>query len=77
MKDKASKAALALVFGVVMSGSVISGIPGQVPGLTRALGCSSCVLKLSKGVPTQFAPYMSDAQKKAFKAEIKRRKASK
>lgn len=73
MKNKAEKMALALVFGVVMHGSVISGIPGGVPGLARTLGCATCVLKLSKGVPTQFAPYMSEEQKKAFKQQIGRK----
>jgi len=73
MKDKAEKAALALVFGVVMSGSLISGIPGNVPGLARTMGCASCVLKLSKGVPTQFAAYMTEEQKKQFKQLTKRK----
>lgn len=77
MKSKAEKAALALVFGVAMQGSIISGIPGFVPGLTRTLGCGSCEVRLAKGLPTQFVAHMSEEQKKAFKAEMKRRKASK
>lgn len=76
MKSKAEKMALALVFGVMMQGSVVSGIPGGVPGLSRALGCGSCSIQLSKGIPTQFAAYMSEEQKKAFKQAMKR-KASK
>ena len=77
MKSKAEKAALALVFGVVMQGSIISAIPGFVPGLTRTLGCGTCEVKLNRGLPTQFTAYMSEEQKKAFKAEMKRRKGAK
>lgn len=72
MKSKAEKMALAFVYGVIMQGSIITGIPNNVPGLTRTLGCSSCEVKLSKGVPKQFAAYMSDAQKKAFKQAMKK-----
>lgn len=76
MKSKAEKLALALVFGVAMQGSIISGIPGGVPGLSRTLGCATCQIKLSKGIPTQFAAYMSEEQKKAFKAAMKRKKGN-
>ena len=74
MKNKAEKAALALVFGVVMSGSMISGIPGHVPGLTKTLGCATCTLKLNKGIPTQFAPFMSEEQKKAYRKAMRESK---
>lgn len=74
MKNKAEKIALALAFGVVMHGSVISGIPGGVPGLTKTLACATCSIKMSKGLPTAFAPYMTEAQKKAFKQARKENK---
>lgn len=72
--EQAKKAALGLAFGVVMSGSVISGIPAGVPGLSRALSCGNCVMKLSKGVPTQFAAVMTEEQKKAFKRATRKGK---
>ena len=72
--EQAKRAALGIAFGVMMSGSVISGIPGNVNGLARALSCSSCVMKLSKGVPTQFAAVMTEEQKKAFKRALRNRK---
>ena len=72
--EQAKKAALALAFGVVIQGSLISGIPGQVAGLSRALSCGNCVLKLNKGVPTQFAHIMTDEQKRTFKRELKKGK---
>lgn len=72
--EQAKRAALGIAFGVMMSGSVISGIPGNVNGLARALSCGNCVMKLSKGVPTQFAAVMTDEQKKAFKRALRNRK---
>ena len=72
--EQAKRAALGLAFGVMMSGSVISGIPGNVPGLSRALSCVTCTMPLSKGVPTQFAVFMTDEQKKAFKRALRNRK---
>ena len=72
--EQAKKAALAIAFGVVMSGSVISGIPGNVNGLSRALSCGNCVMKLSRGVPTQFQAVMTEQQKRDFKRAIRNRK---
>lgn len=72
--EQAKKAALGIAFGVVMSGTVISGIPGNVNGLARALSCGNCVMKLKNGVPTQFAGVMTDEQKKAFRRALKNRK---
>lgn len=72
--ERAKQAALALAFGVVMQGSMVSGIPGGIPGLSRALSCGSCTMSLSKGVPTQFAAVMTEEQKRRFKAELKKRK---
>ena len=69
--EREKKQALALAFGVMNRGSMISGIPGGVPGLSRALSCGSCVIKLSRGIPTQFADHMTDEQKKAFKKALK------
>lgn len=71
--EKAKKAALAIAFGVAVQGSMISGIPGAIPGLPRALSCGNCKMQLSKGVPSQFVAYMSEEQKKAFKQAIKRK----
>lgn len=73
MKDRAEKFALALVFGVMMQGSIISAIPGNVPGLSRILSCSSCKVVTKGGLPTQFVPYMSEAQKRAYKQAMKRK----
>lgn len=72
--EKAKRAALGLAFGVVMSGTVISGIPGAVPGLSRALSCGNCVMQLSKGVPTQFQAVMTEEQKRAFKRAVRKGK---
>lgn len=72
--ERAKKTALALAFGVVMQGSMVSGIPGGVPGLSKALTCGSCTMGLSKGVPTQFAAVMTEEQKRRFKAELKKAK---
>lgn len=72
--EQAKKAALALAFGVVMSGSVISGIPGNVKGLSRALSCGSCKMELKRGVPTQFSAVMTEEQKKAFRKALRNRR---
>lgn len=72
--EKAKRAALALVFGVAMQGGFVTGIPGGVPGLSRAITCGSCVMQLSKGVPTQFAAIMTEEQKKKFRKELKKSK---
>lgn len=72
--EQAKKAALGIAFGVVMSGSMVSGIPGNVNGLARALTCGNCVMQLKNGVPTQFAGVMTDEQKKAFKRAMRNRK---
>lgn len=72
--EQAKKAALGIAFGVVMSSSMVSGIPGNVNGLARALTCGNCVMQLKNGVPTQFAGVMTDEQKKAFKRAMRNRK---
>lgn len=72
--ERAKKQALALAFGVVMGGTMISGIPGGVPGLSRALSCGNCTMKLSRGVPTQFAAVMTEEQKRAFRKALKESK---
>jgi len=73
ISEKAKRVALALSFGIMMQSGLISGIPGGIPGLTRAVSCTSCTMKLNKsGVPTQFAPYMTDEQKKKFKESLKK-----
>ena len=69
--EQAKRAALGVAFGVMMSGSVISGIPGNVNGLARALTCGNCVMQLKNGVPTQFQAVMTDDQKKAFKRALR------
>lgn len=69
--ERAKKQALALAFGVMLSGSMIHGIPGGVPGLSRALSCGNCVMKLHRGVPTQFAAIMTEEQKRAFRKALK------
>ena len=72
MVDKAKKQALALAFGVVMSSSIISGIPGHVNGLARLLSCTSCKVDMSRGLPSAFSGYMTEEQKRAFRRELKR-----
>ena len=72
--EQAKKAALGIAFGVMMSGSVISGIHGNVNGLARALTCGNCVMQLKNGVPTQFQAVMTEEQKKAFKRALRNRK---
>ncbi len=69
--EQAKRAALGIAFGVMMSGSVISGIPGTVNGLARALTCGNCVMQLKNGIPTQFQAIMTDEQKKAFKRALR------
>ena len=71
--EQAKRAALGVAFGVMMSGSVISGIPGNVNRLARALTCGNCVMQLKNGVPTQFQAVMTDEQKKAFKRALRNR----
>lgn len=73
ISEKVKRTALALSFGIMMQSGLIYGIPGGIPGLNRAISCTSCTMKLNKsGVPTQFAPYMTDEQKKKFKEVIKK-----
>lgn len=73
LAEKAKRTALALAFGIALQGSFISGIPGGVPGLSKAVSCTSCTMKLNRGgVPSQFAMYMTDDQKKKFKEAIKK-----
>lgn len=71
--ERVKRTALALAYGVMMQGGLISGIPGGIPGLSKAISCTSCTMKLNKsGVPSQFSMYMTDEQKKKFKSAIKR-----
>lgn len=73
INEKVKRTALALSFGIMMQSGLIFGIPGWVPGLTRAVSCTSCTMRLNKsGVPSDFAPYMTDEQKKKFKELIKK-----
>lgn len=73
ISEKAKRVALALSFGIMMQSGLIYGIPGGIPGLTRAVSCTSCTMRLNKGgIPSEFAPYMTDEQKKKFKSEIKK-----
>lgn len=72
--EQAKKVALGIAFGVMMSGSIVSGIPGNVNGLARALTCGNCVMQLKNGVPTQFQAVMTDEQKKAFRRALRNRK---
>lgn len=72
--EQAKKAALGIAFGVMMSGTVISGIPGNVNGLARALTCGNCVMQLKNGIPTQFQAVMTEEQKKAFRRAMRNRK---
>lgn len=74
ISEKAKRTALALAFGIVIQGGFVTGIPGGVPGLSRAITCSNCTMKLSKGIPTQFSMFMTDEQKKAFKQALRDRK---
>mgnify|MGYP003418469879 FL=1 len=76
MKSNSEKKALALVLGIPYQSGIISGIPGAVPGLARTLGCATCELKIVRGLPVQFADYMTDEQKKEFK-RLTRRKGAK
>lgn len=71
--EQAKKAALAVAFGAVMNGSIVTGIPSNVPGLSRALTCPSCTMKLSGKLPAQFTQYMTNEQKEKFRQSIKRR----
>lgn len=71
--EQAKQAALGVAFGVMMSGSVISGIPGNINGLARALSCGHCVMQLKNGVPAKFAGVMTEEQKKAFKRALRNR----
>ena len=67
MVDKEKKEALALVFGVVRRDSMLSGVPGFVPGLREKLTCTGCELKLVKGLPVEFEKFMSEEQKKQYR----------
>lgn len=69
--NQKKKQALALAFGIPFQQGFITGIPAGVRGLPRAL-TSNDDIKLVKGLPVDFVNHMTDEQKKAFKAEIKR-----
>lgn len=72
MSNKKVRTALALAFGVVLAGNSAFGIPGGVPGLSKALTCVQCEIKTNKsGIPTEFAAYMTPEQKRAFKKAAK------
>lgn len=73
VSEKAKRTALALAFGIVIQGGFVTGIPGGVPGLSKALTCGNCVMKLSRGVPSQFSMFMTDEQKKAFKTALRKK----
>lgn len=66
MQSKAEKQALAQVFGVARRDGMLSNVP-NVPGLAAKLECTSCTVKLSKGLPTQFEKYMTDDQKAQYR----------
>lgn len=72
ISERAKRTALALAFGVVIQGGFVTGIPGGVPGLSRALTCGNCVMKLNRGVPTQFAAIMTKEQKDTFRKATKK-----
>lgn len=74
MQSKEEKDALALVFGVKKRDAMLSGIPGFVPGLAQKLACYGCKVRLSRGLPVEFAEYMTDEQKSQFKSIMKRYK---
>ncbi len=68
--------ALALAFGVILSGNSAFGIPGGIPGLSRSLGCGNCRIETNRSnMPTRFAPYMTEEQKKIYKKSLNNRKA--
>lgn len=71
--ERTKQMALGVAFGAIMSGSVISGIPTNVPNLSRALSCGNCSLQLKRGLPVDFVAHMTDEQKKAFKKAMKKR----
>lgn len=73
ISEKAKRTALALAFGIVIQGGFVTGIPGGVPGLSKALTCGNCVMKLSRGVPSQFSTFMTDEQKRVFKAALRKK----
>lgn len=70
MKDKEKKDALATVFGVKKRDGLVHGVPGGVPMLRKAVTCTSCELKLVKGVPEAFEEYMTEAQKAQYRSLI-------
>ena len=72
--EQMKRIALGVAFGVMFSGSTISGIPSNIPGLTRAVSCTNCTLRLSNGVPSQFSAIMTDEQKKLFKKALKKQR---
>lgn len=70
-KNQKAKEALTIVFGVAKRDGLVSGIPTRVPGLREVLTCYDCEVKLDKGLPKQFSPFMSEKQKADFKQLMK------
>lgn len=75
MKDADKKNALAKVFGVVNRDALLTGIP-TVPGLREKLTCTGCEVPVKRGLPVEFAQYMTDDQKAEFKALTRRKRAA-
>lgn len=71
MESRKEKRILGEVFGVVARDGLLSGIPGNIPNLRKALTCEKCKIKLVRGIPKYFAPYMTEEQKAEFKRLMK------
>lgn len=67
--NKQKKRALALAYGVLMQDSMARGIPGGVPGLSRALMHPKYEVELVKGLPKGFT--LTEEQQKVFKKALK------
>lgn len=67
MRDRQKKQALATVFGIVKRDGLVTGIPGDVPKLRKAVTCPTCKIKLAKGLPVMFESYMTEAQKAHYR----------
>lgn len=71
MKSEKEKKALTVVFGVAKRDGLVTGIPTRVPGLREVLTCYDCDVEISKGLPKQFSPFMTEKQKAQFKELMK------
>lgn len=67
MKDQRKKEALATVFGVKRRDGLVYGIPGGVPNLRKAITCTTCEIKLVRGLPKAFEKYMDESQKSQYR----------